>query len=404
MFQKNYPAPAGNLTVQIGPVDGQDNVFTLYYRETLQWSGYDVLTGNQLWGPLASQNPWNYYSGTTGLTNPIGMGYGVLYTAGYGGELYAINCTNGNIIFTYGESQTDPTNSTLTAETVYGHYPTMVAAIDNNKVFMVEEEHSLNAPAYHGAQTRCVDAFTGKLQWQMYGICSWQSVAAADGYFTWLNYNDGMIYANGPGPSATTVAAPSTGIALGQSIEITGTVTDQTPQAQLKGTPAVSDSSQAAEMEWLIQHSINQPSNITGVPVQLYATDSNGNTVQIASVTSTAAGGIFHYLWTPPATGEYVITANFAGTQSYGPSMAQTAVGVVSAPSAVPTATPTPPPTSVVTPSPVPPTVAPTPTVVPTVAPSPPAGFPATEAYVIAAALIVIIIVAIAAVALRRRK
>ncbi|HTY75187.1 MAG TPA: hypothetical protein VMD05_06445, partial [Candidatus Nanoarchaeia archaeon] len=405
LFQTAYPAPSGNKTIQVGPVDGQDNVFTIYYRETEQWSGFSALTGQPLWGPLAPQNPWNYYSGTTGLTNPMGMGYGVLYTAGYGGELYAINCTNGNIMFTYGESQTDPNNSTLTAETVYGHYPTQVAAIANNKVYMVEEEHSLNAPAYHGAQTRCVDAFTGKLLWQMYGICSWQSIAVADGYFTWLNYNDGMIYANGPGPSATTINPVTTGVALGQSVEITGTVIDQTPQAQLKGTPAVSDQDQAAQMEYLIQHSINQPSNITGVPVQLYATDSSGVTQQIASVTSTGTGGIFHYLWTPPATGEYVITANFAGTQSYGPSSAQTAVGVVAAAAPVVTASPTPtvPPTTAPTPTP---TIAPTPSPVtsPTIAPSPPAGFPATEAYVIAAAVIVIIIVAVAAITLRKRK
>ncbi len=79
-----------------------------------------MLTGNQMWGPLPPQNVWNYYSGTTGLTNPIGIGYGHLYTAGYSGTLYAINLKTGNIDFTYGNSLTDPNNSTLTPETVYG--------------------------------------------------------------------------------------------------------------------------------------------------------------------------------------------------------------------------------------------------------------------------------------------
>jgi hypothetical protein len=205
MFQTSYLAPAGNKTIQVGPIDAQNNVFTTYFRETMQWSGYSALTGQQLWGPLDSQNQWNYYSGTTGLTNPIGMGYGHLYTAGYGGTLYAINTLNGHVDFTFGNSITDPNNSTLTAETVYGEYPTQVAAIANNKVYMVEEEHSLNAPAYHGAKTRCVDAFNGKLFWDIYGISSWQDGAAADGYFTWLNFNDLQIFAMGPGPSATTI-------------------------------------------------------------------------------------------------------------------------------------------------------------------------------------------------------
>ncbi len=49
----------------------------------------------------------------------------------------------GNIDFTYGNNLTDPNNSTRTPETVYGEYPTQVAAIANNKVYLVEEEHSL---------------------------------------------------------------------------------------------------------------------------------------------------------------------------------------------------------------------------------------------------------------------
>ncbi len=397
LFQQDYPAPSGNKTVQVGPVDAENHVFTIYFRETLQWSGYDVLTGQFLWGPTEPQNSWNYYSGTTGLTNPIGLGYGHLYTAGYSGILYAINTKTGNVDFTYGNSATDPSNSTKTPETVYGEYPTQVAAVANNKVYLVEEEHSLNAPAYHGAKTRCVDAFSGKLIWEIYGISSWQEQAVADGYYTWLNLNDGQIYAMGPGPSATTVSAPNTGVALGTSVEITGTVTDQTPLAQLKGTPAVSDADQEKQMEYLVQHSIDAPTNINGVPVAIFATDSAGVTTQIAQISTTGTGGIFHYLWTPPATGEYVITATFQGSQAYGPSSAQTAIGVVSAPS--PVVTPTPP------------VVTPTPTIAPTVSPSPsattapsPSGLPTSTIYAIAAAAVIIIAVIAAAVVLKRRK
>ncbi len=406
LFMKQYAAPSGNKTIQVGPIDSQNDVFLIYFRETMQWSGYSALTGELLWGPIAPQNQWNYYSGTTGLTNPIAVGYGHLYEAGYGGTLYSINCKNGNVEFTWGNDINDPNNSTFTAETVYGEYPTQVAAVANGKIYMVEEEHSLNAPAYHGAKTRCVDAFTGKLLWDIYGICSWQSNAVADGYYTWLNYNDLRIYAMGPGPSATTVNVKNDVIPLGNSVLITGTVTDQTPQAELKGTAAVSDADQGPQMEFLLQHSIDQP-NVQGVPVVLSAIDSTGKVTSLGQVWSDGISGTYHHLWTPTATGEYTIVANFTGSQAYGPSYASTAIGVVSAPTAsvVPPPTATPPPTVQPTPptTTAPPTAPPT-TIAPTVAPTPSVGFPTTELYVIVAVIIIIVIVAVAALALRRRK
>jgi hypothetical protein len=78
LWQKTYPAPLGNLTVQIGPTDSGTDVFTLYYRETLQWSGYDLLTGNYLWGPTAPENPLDYYGGLTSHISPYAVGYGTL--------------------------------------------------------------------------------------------------------------------------------------------------------------------------------------------------------------------------------------------------------------------------------------------------------------------------------------
>ena len=175
MWLKNFPAPAGNITVTIGVADADTNVVTLYYKETMQWTGVDMLTGNVIWGPTASETPaWNFYTGTTGLTNPIGMGYGHMYVAGYGGTLRAYDLKTGNIDFTFGNDPNNPRNSTITSETAYGVYPTQVAAIADGKVYLVEEEHSLNSPAYHGAKTRCVNATTGELIWDIYGISSWQ--------------------------------------------------------------------------------------------------------------------------------------------------------------------------------------------------------------------------------------
>lgn len=344
MWQKQFQAPAGNITACIGIADGETNVATMYYRETMQWTGIDMLTGNVIWGPSAMETPaWNYYTGTTGLTNPVGVGYGHMYVAGYGGVLRSYNLKTGAVEFTYGNDPSNPKNSTATVETAYGTYPTQVAAIADGKVYLVEEEHSLNAPAYHGAKTRCVNATTGELLWEMYGMSSWQEQAVADGYYTWFNMNDQRIYVNGPGPSMTTVTTSNAVTQQGGSVLITGSVTDQSPNPALKGTAAISDADQGRWMDYMVTKTITEPVDVKGVTVVLTAVDPNGNQVTIGSATSDASGN-FKKLWTPAVQGEYTIYAKFEGTQSYGPSSASTAVGVEAAHA---TATPTAPQTTV---------------------------------------------------------
>jgi outer membrane protein assembly factor BamB len=401
LFQKQYNAPPDNLTAMIGPADGESNVFTMYYRETMQFSGYNMLTGDFLWGPTASQQAWNFYGGTTGLTAPYAIGYGNLYCGGYSGRVYAYDLKTGKTLFVYGSDASDPKNSSITVNTVYGDYPTQVCAVADGKVYMVPCEHSLDSPPYHGAQLRCIDAFTGKEQWKLLGMSSWQMQAVADGYWATLNLNDMQVYSIGPGPSATTVNVKNDVIALGGSIEITGTVTDQSPA--LKNTPAIADADQELWMEYMIQHNVVKP-NAQGVPVKLTAKDPNGNIQDIGTVTSDS-NGLFHKLWQPPVPGEYIILAEFEGSLSYGGSSAATAIGVTAAPAPVVTPTPTP-----ATPTP-PPTATATPTIAPTSSPSPtattappPGGIPESTIYAIAAAVIIVVVVAIAAVVLRKRK
>jgi hypothetical protein len=233
----------------------------------------------------------------------------------------------------------------------------------------------------------------------MYGMSSWQMQAVADGYWATLNLNDMQVYSIGPGPSATTVNVRNDVIALGGSIEITGTVTDQSPA--LKDTAAIADADQELWMEYMIQHNVVKP-NAQGVSVKLTAKDPNGNIQDIGTVYSDSSG-LFHKLWKPPVEGEYVVLATFDGSLSYGGSSATTAFGVTAAPAPVVTPSPTP-----ATPTP-PPTI--TPTIAPTGSPSPtetaappPGGIPESTIYAIAAAIIIIVVVAIAAVVLRRRK
>jgi hypothetical protein len=82
------------------------------------------------------------------------------------------------------------------------------------------------------------------------------------------------------------------------------------------------------------------PTNITGVPVTISVLDSNGNYRTIGT-TTTSASGFYSFNWKPDITGNYTVTATFAGTQSYYGSSAQAAF-YANAPSATqaPTATP----------------------------------------------------------------
>ena len=121
----------------------------------------------------------------------------------------------------------------------------------------------------------------------------------ADGILVGLNYFDGEIYAFGRGPSATTVATSPEAAAFGSTVMVKGTVTDQSTSGRrntngildfsLKGTPAISDASMSAWMEYKFMQQA-KPTNATGVPVTLTAIDPNGNYIPIGTppATSTA--------------------------------------------------------------------------------------------------------------------
>jgi hypothetical protein len=197
-----------------------------------------------------------------------------------------------------------------------------------------------------------LNATTGANLWNITGYMT--PGAFADGYLTAGSGYDGFMYVFGPSQSATTVTAPQTEITTGTSVLIQGTVMDQSPgtlpaTTSPIGTAAaaqpklacVSDDSMATYMEYIYMQ-IPIPSNatVTGVPVTLTATDQNGNSFNIGTATSDMTG-TFQSAWTPTQAGLYKITATFAGTKSYGSSIATTGltVGSVVAPTTTPTAT-----------------------------------------------------------------
>jgi hypothetical protein len=182
---------------------------------------------------------------------------------------------------------------------------------------------------------------TGEKVWDLpiWGTSWGGAPIIGDSIIAQFNSYDNRIYSIGKGPSDITVTAPDIGVSGGTSVIIQGTVTDQSAGA--KGTPAISDESMTEWMKYIYMQ-FPQPSNATGVPVTLTAIDPNGNFITIGETTSDASG-LFSYRWTPPAdiTGKYTIIAGFAGSKSYWPSYAETAMSVDPAPATpAPTAPP----------------------------------------------------------------
>ncbi len=406
IWKQDYPAPSGNLTrrfITSWPIDPVNRVFVMSDVETMQFLGYSLDNGSLLWGPTTiPQRAYTYYGSGEGGGQRGAMAYGNLYVQGFGGELNCISTLNGSLLWKFND-----TNSGI--DTPWGLRPIFLSAITDGKVYAFNNEHSPNDPLYEGNSIYCIDAYTGA---EIYKMLGWSgqtggrgtsTAVLADGVLCYYNYYDNSIYAVGKGPSAITVDAPLTNIARGQSVTIRGTVTDVSAGAKQKiqdglfnVVPAISDESQAAWMEYIYMQK-PMPTDATGVTVKLTTLDPNGNTVDIATVTSDSSG-LFYTNWTPQIEGSYKIIATFAGSNSYWGSTATTAMSVGPAPSAspIPTTTIAPTPSSTVTPTG---TIAPTPS--PAVNPTSSAN---TAIYIGIAAVIIIAVIVAAALVLRRRK
>ncbi|HLC00416.1 MAG TPA: PQQ-binding-like beta-propeller repeat protein [Candidatus Bathyarchaeia archaeon] len=342
LWNKTYGPPAGNITVLQGNVNQQSRVFNEAYKETAQFVGYDMDTGERLWttDPQTVESPLDYYGSPYAPFIATVSSYGNLYTASYGGLLRAYDLRTGAKVWTYGNG--GPGNSTSSGRYLaYGHYPMFIAAVGNGVIYTLTTEHTVNTPIYKGALARAVNATDGTEIWTLpdyTGTFSTISYAIADGFNVFFNGYDNRLYSVGRGPSVATVSAPDVATPFGTPVIIKGTVMDisagtqQDEQAARfpKGVPVMSDASMTEWMGYVYQQR-PRPTSATGVDVTLSVLDSNGNSRDIGTVT-TDADGFFSYQWTPEISGKYIVTARFAGTQGYWPSQAVSAFGVMEAP------------------------------------------------------------------------
>ena len=319
LWKQTYNSPPGatpGVTLNMGPASEADGVFTIRSSQTMEWWGFSLVDGHYMWGPTTPQVAWDSLVGTQGY-----IAYGKLYSGGYGGILYCYDVKTGNSLWTY--RLADP----YYLEAKWGgNYNVANMLFADGKVYLFSGEHSPDDPKERGSLLRCINAENGQELWTIpFYDPSWSTnPAIADGVLVHFNAYDNQIYAFGKGETATTVSAPQIVVSTGTSVMITGTVTDQSTGA--KGTPAIADSDMSAWMQYLYMQT-PIPGNAKGVQVKLTATDSNGNTVNIGTVTSDISGN-YATMWTPPNAAQYTITATFEGSHAYWASYAETSLGV----------------------------------------------------------------------------
>jgi len=287
-------------------------------QDNYQAIGYSAATGSQLWTlQLTNCNP---YDSTGGFRNVLANG--IMYLYGFGGDIWAINMANGTIIW---QTNTNTIQGDAGTNTPYGTWPlwTFDCGTVADGVLYIPEGHEYSPPLFHGAQQLAINITTGQLVWKILGFDVTNPPAIAFGIATVMNAYDNQIYAYGKGPSATTVSTPQNAVTTSTPVTITGTAMDISAGSKQEaiaanfpnGLPCVSDASMTQFMEAVYEQQV-MPSNITGVPVTIAVTDSNGNCYPIGTATTTPSG-FYSLTWTPTISGNFTVTATFAGTQSY---------------------------------------------------------------------------------------
>jgi hypothetical protein len=171
-------------------------------------------------------------------------------------------------------------------------------------------------------------------------------MAIADGILIYWNNYDHKVYSVGKGPSEMTATITDDVVPFGQKVLVKGTVTDISPGTRQheqasrfpNGVPAVADESMSAWMEYVYMQK-PKPVDVKGVEVIVEVLDPNGNYYEVGRTTSDA-NGFFSLAFDPPVPGKYTVIARFAGSKSYWPSHAETAVFVEETPPAPATPTP----------------------------------------------------------------
>jgi hypothetical protein len=283
---------------------------------------WNLFTGAVLWESHIPDLPWGEFY----LYDEAAFEDMVLVT-GYTG-VWAFNETNGDIVWHFNDEAVPFETPYMTGNFTQSSYAVQNIRVADGKVYVANSEHTPTQPATRGWGLMCLDVRTGEKLWKIMGTAMGIG-PAADGYLVTSSSYDGYRYVLGKGQSQTTVTAPMTTVAKGSTVLIQGTVMDMSPASP--NTPCISDDYMDIWMDYLHLQmpidSIWHNETVKGVPVAIYAIDSNGNPTEVGTAESDSSGS-YQITWTPPAEGVYKITATFAGSDSYGDSWAETGLSV----------------------------------------------------------------------------
>ncbi len=323
-------------------MDG-DGVYTVFNFDTFAVVGYSDTTGAQLWN-IVLPNPDAYDS----LALYAMIVNSTLYMYGLGGDIYAINILTGAVLWHQTTTAVLGSSGYNTPYGVWTTYSQGLSTIIADGVIILGSGHEYSPPLFRGAQELALNTTNGQPIWNLLAFNPSTPSAISDGVLVFLNDYDNQLYALGQGTTKTTVTAPDVGVTTATPVTITGTVTDISAGSQQNavamnfpnGLPCVSDASMSQFMEAVYEQQ-PMPTNMTGVPVTISVTDSNGNHYNIGTAISSPTTGFYSLTWTPTIPGNFTVTATFAGTQAYYGSYAQAAFcASPPAPTAAPTATP----------------------------------------------------------------
>jgi hypothetical protein len=353
LFNTTYTFPQ-DVMVSIRPgynaISLEDRVFVVSAKETRQYYGFSVDTGQYLWGPTSPPEPYfqAYSMLLTDAWPVLHIAYGKVFTAGQGGQVNAWDIQTGERVWTY-----DAVDHY--GEILFGNnWPIVYAFISDGKVYVEHIEHSPINPRPRGSPFICLNASTGEVIFRVDGLLrsTWNggNSIIGDSTIVTFNTNDNTVYALGKGASATTVAASPEVSVHGSSVLVKGMVTDVSPGTWdsviamrfPSGVPAVADESMGEWMKYVYAH-YPRPADVVGVEVVVSVLDPNNNYYEVGR-TMADEDGFFSVEFEPEVPGKYTVIAEFEGSKSYYGSHAKTAITVAEA---TIVAEPTPPPESV---------------------------------------------------------
>ncbi len=300
--------------------------------------GYSAINGDQLWGPVQLEsNP------LATLARGAAIAYGNVYIWDFAGFVHAIDLETGNVEWTH-------TRGSAGYENPYGVYPIWhfgSHSIADGKLFL-SESRMYDPPLFVNARRLAINCTSGELIWSVSGFHGRNTGAIADGYLICYNSYDAQIYTFGKGPTATSAMIQQDVVTEGDSVLIQGMVTDESAGTKDSnrvarfpdGVPAISDENMSAWMEYIYMQQA-KPIHAIGVDVTITVLDPNGNIYDVATAT-TDVTGFYSATFAPPVPGKYSVYVAFAGSESYWPSTAATALYVETAPEPTPAPTPTP--------------------------------------------------------------